>query len=294
MLLGMNLLLTLFISFFCCLPGLRAEETQAPIVLVSIAPHKFFVEHIAGDTVNVMVMVPAGASLHTYEPTPRQMLAATRAVIWFRMGESFETKAIDALVSHHPEMILVDLRQGLDLVPGTCNHDHGNCSHAHTKDLHFWLSARMAKTQTNVIAEALIRSYPQHEALYRENLTKFHRELDQLDAKLTEELKPVAGRMIMVSHPAYAYFCRDYNLKQFSIEFEGKDPTPRQLTRVLEEAREAHTKVIFVQPQYGNKGANLIAKTIGAKVVSLDPYSEDYLNTMESIGSHFLQSMTEQ
>lgn len=261
-------------------------------MLVSIAPHKFFVEQIAGDTLHVLVMVPAGSSLHTYEPTPKQMLNATKAVIWFRMGEAFETKAIAALKSHDPNLVLVDLRQGLDLMPGACHHaQHEGEGCSHGVDLHFWLSARLAKRQATTIAEALVKAYPQHTTLYQENLVAFHRELDQLDASLTEELKPIANQIIMVSHPAYTYFCRDYQLKQFSIEFEGKDPTPRQLTQVLTVARDAHITTIFAQPQYNNKGAQLIAKTIGGKVVMLDPYSEDYFNTMRSIGTHFAQSI---
>jgi zinc transport system substrate-binding protein len=91
----------------------------------------------------------------------------------------------------------------------------------------------------------------------------------------------------MVSHPAYAYFCRDYQLKQLSIEFEGKDPSPRQLTSVLTRARQAGIKTVFIQMQYNNKGAQLIAKELGAKIVTLDPYAENYFIMMREIASHF-------
>ena len=59
-------------------------------------------------------MVPAGASSHTYEPTPRQMVVAGQAKLWFRIGEPFENRAVQALTSHHPDLEIVDLRQGLD------------------------------------------------------------------------------------------------------------------------------------------------------------------------------------
>ena len=89
-----------------------AEPT--PIVLVSVAPHKFFVEQIAKESVQVHLMVPAGASSHTYEPTPRQMVTAGQAKLWFRIGEPFENRAVQALTSHHPDLEIIDLRQGLD------------------------------------------------------------------------------------------------------------------------------------------------------------------------------------
>ena len=94
----------------------------------------------------------------------------------------------------------------------------------------------------------------------------------------------------MVSHPAYAYFCRDYNLTQLSIEFEGKDPTPFQLTAILNKARDAHIKKIFIQAQYNSKGARLFAKELGAEVVMLGPYAEDYIHSMLEIARRFAEN----
>src|SRR5262245_26555291 len=94
-------------------------ETSTPhshYVLVSVAPHKFFVEKIAGSTVHVGLMVPAGASAHTYEPTPKQMLDATKADLWLYVGEGFEPKVRTALSSYNPRMQFVDLRQHLDMI----------------------------------------------------------------------------------------------------------------------------------------------------------------------------------
>lgn len=61
-------------------------------VIVSVAPHKYFVERIGGETVTVLLMVPASATPHSYEPPPRQILEAAKADIWFRIGEGFEKR----------------------------------------------------------------------------------------------------------------------------------------------------------------------------------------------------------
>lgn len=263
-----------------------------PTLLVSVAPHKFFVEKIAGETVKVELMVPAGASSHTFEPSPKQMLNAGRAEIWFQIGEGFEPKATAALKSHHPKMTFIDLRLNLDLIydsacgKGHCHH----CTHhvhADCSDPHFWLSARQAKIQAKTIADALSKQYPNNSELYKERLKAFSQELDTLDQEITKQLSSLKNRTIMVSHPAYAYYVRDYNLNQLSIEFEGKDPSPKQLTTTLSNARKADIKTIFIQPQYNNKGARLIAKEINAKVVTIDPYAENYLETMREITTQF-------
>lgn len=257
-------------------------------VLVSVAPHKYFVEKIAGTTLSVGLMVPAGASSHTYEPTPRQMIEAGKADIWFQIGEGFEERAGQALRNHNPSLRLVDLQQGLHLIYEHCC-CHGHHHNASCVDPHFWLSARQGIIQAQTIAGALSARYPQHKQLFTKNLQAFVQELDALDKQIAEILAPLKNRVILVSHPAYAYFCRDYNLRQLSIEFEGKDPTPQQLTNLLQEAGNAHIHKIFIQMQYSNKGAKLIAGHLGAQLVTLDPYAEQYEKAMLDIARAFAQ-----
>jgi zinc transport system substrate-binding protein len=263
-----------------------SEASTPPYVLVSVAPHKLFVEKIAKKTVQVYLMVPAGASSHTYEPTPRQMVTASKANIWFRIGEPFENRAIQALKSHHPTMEIVDLRQGLDLISADHAHGHRGCCPGGV-DLHFWLSARQGQIQAQIITDALIKAYPEHTNFYRNNLQEFLNELQELDREIQSILSPLKNRHILVSHPAYGYFCRDYGLKQCSIEIEGKDPTPQQMTKLLNLVRQLKIQTIFIQLQYNNKAAKLVADALGAKLVVLDPYSEHYFTSMLEIAHAF-------
>lgn len=261
-------------------------QAEIPTVIVSVAPHKFFVEKIAGDTTQVYLMVPAGASAHSYEPTPRQMMQAGKADIWFIIGETFETRAIQALQSHKPALKLINLQQGLNLI--TDEQSRCRCCPG-SVDLHFWLSARQAQIQAKTIADSLSQSYPEHAALYQKNLTAFQDELQHLDRQIESILAPLKQRNVVVGHPAYAYFCRDYNLKQYSIEVEGKDPTPQQMTKQLNLVRSLGIQTIFVQPQYNNKAAQLVAKEIGANLKELDPYSENYMGSMSEIAHAFAE-----
>ncbi|MBA3816568.1 MAG: zinc ABC transporter substrate-binding protein [Parachlamydiaceae bacterium] len=270
----------LVILAFCVFTAHAAEPSHH--VLVSVSPHKFFVEKIAGDTITIGLMVPAGASAHTYEPTPKQTMTASKADIWFCIGESFEARAAKALKHYRPEMDLVDLRQNMDMISGD-PHSGCCCCHANSQDLHIWLSARQAKIQATTIANTLIKHYPEHTHKYQKSLENFLEELTALDVEITQILQPLTDRMILVSHPAYAYFCRDYQLTQWSIEFEGKDPTPFQLNNTLIKARNAHIDKVFIQAQYSSKGAKLVAKELGAKVIMLDPYAESYINSMQEI-----------
>jgi zinc transport system substrate-binding protein len=274
-------------AFILTVTSSFAETSSQPShsVVISVAPHRFFVQKIAGDTIKMILFVPANASSHAFEPTPKQMLTASQADMWFGIGEPFESRALVAMQQSKSKIQFVDLRKNLALITTEEGgmHSHHHCCHADSADLHIWLSARLAKIQAQTIAEALIAAYPENTELYTKNLKNFQKKLDDLDQEITQILAPLKNRVMMVSHPAYGYFARDYHIKQLSIEFEGKEPAPRQLTTILENARKANISTIFTQMQYNNKGANLIAKELHAKVVMLDPYSENYIESMRQI-----------
>lgn len=265
-----------YLFFFLSLSVLHCysqenNDTRSHIVMVSIAPYKFFIDQIAQNTVKINLIVPPGASFHTYEPSARQILEGGKADIWFRIGELFEQKILQAIKSHYPKMKIVDLRNDVDLILVDPNHKH--CCGREGADLHIWLSPKMVKIQAQQITDALISTYPEHEALYRKNLAILLERLDALNNEIEQVLKPLKNRIFMVSHGAYAYLARDFDLTQWPIEFEGKDPSPRQLTEILLRARAAKIKTIFVQNQYSSKGASLIAQELGARLETLDPYS---------------------
>lgn len=273
-----------FLALLSCLFG--AANADTPHVLVSVAPYKYLVERIAGDTVTVGLLVPPNANVHTYEPTFKEVLSASNADLWFRIGETFEPRVIKALSAHNPNLWIVDLRPGLDLIAGH-DHCHHGCCHPEGMDLHIWLSARMMKPQAITVAEALKRRYPANAAQYDQALKEHLRELDALDRQLTALLGPVKGKTVLVTHPAYAYLCRDYDLHQMPVEIEGKDPSPRQLTQLLDNARRLEVKTIYTQSQYPDKVAKLVAGQLNASLVKLDPYAENYMENLRTISNDF-------
>jgi len=274
----------LFFLFSLFLAAGYAEEEKRT-VLVTVAPHKYFVEQVAGETVAVVVLVPPGASAHTFEPTPRQVLEAGGADIWFQVGEGFEKRAEAAFLSHNPQMEPVNMRKGVRMISDPSHAAH--CCHGDMADPHIWLSAKEAGAQAETIAEALAERYPEHAGLYKERLKAFKRELAALNSELASILAGKEGKKIFVSHPAYGYFARDYGLVQRPIEFEGRDPSPRQLTELLQEARKEGASLIFVQPQHSDKGARRLADQLNAKVVVLDPYAENYPENMRRLAAEF-------
>ncbi len=254
------------------------SESAEPHFLVSVSPYRTFVKKIAGEDVSVEVLVPAGASAHTFEPSPKQMIKAGQASIWFRIGEPFEAKALQALQHANPNLIVVDLWEGISLLHSECK-EHRHCG----ADLHLWLSPANGMIQAKLIAAKLSSTYPEKREIFQKNLESFLNELQDLDAFIRHKTATVKNRTLVVSHPAYGYFCKDYNFTQLSIEFEGRDPTSKQLTTLLQQVKQVSPKAIFTQPQYSDKAAALISKQVNAALIPLDPYAEQYISAMRHI-----------
>ena len=262
-----NLLLVFFLS-----SSLFAKMD----VLVSIAPTRYLVDRISGGEVKTEILVPTGASPHSYEPTAKQILDATSAKIWFRIGEGFETSALKVMPK---EMVVVDLRENLPLLLMPCKN---NCCKSYY-DPHIWLSPRLLKMEASVIETALSNAFPAHSSLFKENLASLLNDLDKLDQEIFTHFQSHPLSSILVAHPSFGYFCHDYHINQFSIEADGKEPTPLYLSSLLNEAKKNQIDLVVISPQYDRKGALLLAKELKAEIVSLDPYKENVLENLKAI-----------
>lgn len=267
-----------FLIILFCIAGVLEAK---PLVLVTIQPQKFFVEQVGGEAVDVLVLVPPGASPHSFEPTAKQIVAASQADIWVRLGEPFEAKAMKVLLSHNPHLLIADMRENIELISSGCSHcaDEG--------DTHIWLSPQLAQIEAKTIERTLTKKIPEKKEYFEERTKAFVKQLAQINEELRALFQDCGVHMILVSHPAFGYFCKDFGLEQLSIEMDGKEPSSRQLTLLLEKARKAKITRIFAQEQYQNKGAELIAKELKAELYNVDPYSSDYLNNLKRMGRLF-------
>ena len=67
------------------------------------------------------------------------------------------------------------------------------------------------------------------------------------------------------------YFADEFDLVQLCIEMDGKEPSPAQLKQLVMTAKEHHTKVVFIQQEFDQKNAGLIAKETGCRLVKINP-----------------------
>jgi zinc transport system substrate-binding protein len=282
-------------------------------VFVSIVPQKYFVQQIGKDLVDAQVMVQPGASPATYEPKPKQMADLSKTKIYFAIGVPYEKAWLSKIAAANPNMRVIHTDHGIEKLAMEAHHHHDDQAeehheadsnhekeehheeaehdkdhHEHTGlDPHIWLSPPLVKIQAQTILAALQEVDPAHRSVYEANFKEFTAQIDKLDGDLKKTFEGKEGLQFMVFHPPWGYFAHAYGLKQVPIEIEGKDPKPAQLKELIQHARERGIKVVFVQPQFSTKSAELVAQEIGGQVAFVDPLAEDWMANLREVADKF-------
>jgi zinc transport system substrate-binding protein len=276
-------------------------------------------------------MVPQGADPHTYEITSGQLRDLSKAQMYVKVGSGldFENVWMDRLIAQNSGMLIVDSSSGIKLRTmeahshGDEDHDHDehdaedhdheeheaedhdheeheadedNHTHSHThaagaKDPHIWTSPQEAKIMVNNIYAGLVQVDPDNKDLYMQNRDAYLAELDAADAMIKETLAGKEGRSFIVYHPSWGYFADAYGLNEVSVEIEGKEPSAKDMQRLIDTAKEKNITVIFVQPGFSATSAKAIASEINAEVVAVDPLAKDYIDNLAKVSEAFAKGL---
>jgi zinc transport system substrate-binding protein len=257
-----------------------ADADQTLKVFVSVLPVQTFVDRVGDSRVETEVMVLPGQSPATYDPSPKQIAALANADLYVRVGVPFEDAWMPRIRAANPTMPVLDLRDGLRLRQQE-QHDHGS-DHQHPRgdgaeiDPHVWTSPANARAMLHSIRDTLTGLDPAGTPTYAANQQGYDAELAALDAALADILAGLDNRTFLVYHPAWGYFADAYGLEQVTIERAGKEPGPRRLAALIDQAKATGTRAIFVQPEFDRRTAQQVARSIGGRVEVATPLAADY------------------
>ncbi|MHC1595741.1 MAG: metal ABC transporter solute-binding protein, Zn/Mn family [Candidatus Syntropharchaeales archaeon] len=254
-----------------CIAEKSPDDSKIGVV-VTILPQEAFVKAVGGDHVDVTVMVPPGASPHTYEPTPGQLRDLEGADIYFKVGSGvdFELDWMDKITAMNPEMLVVDCSERIAKIGD---------------DPHIWNSPVNAKKMVENVCAGLIQVDPLNAAYYTANKDEYLRELDDLDGYIHARLDGFTNRAFMIYHPSFGYFADEYNLTQIAIADEGKEPTPQVMQSCIDNAERYNLSYVYVAPQFATQHAETIAHEIGGEIVFIDPLDKNYIANMRSVAA---------
>lgn len=254
------------------------SDSDKKTIFVTITPMQSIIEEITAGDFDIEVIVPKGASPETFEPTPKQVTSFSDAELIFSTGLiDFEQSLVERIDG---DAEVVNLSNGIELIAGSCS--HGNHQHKHGVDPHIWTSPRALRTMVTNAHKAIMAHYPDS-VKYTEATGRLLERINKLDNYCATRIKAEGVEAMMIYHPAYTYYARDYGIEQIAIEHDGKEPSLRQTTALIEKAKEHGVKAILRQPQYSEDKVRAIANDAGAEIITTDPLAEDILGEIERV-----------
>ena len=280
---AVKFLLVIFLLSSC----LRQEKHDGIFVAVSIPPQAWFVSQIAGDKARSFVLVPPGQNPHNYEPTPRQIQNLASASAWILSGSDFEITLTPKISALFPNLQIVDGTKGVQFRLMQ-EHEHHDCDddHHHSLEIdrHTWMGREPAKILAMHIRDTLSQIDSENEAYYQERYAHLASEIDAAFNELKIKLSSLEGKSVFVYDPSFGYFFDEFGIVQEAVETGGKEPTPRELNRLIAKVNEEKPSAIFVQSQFPASAARSLAAATGVELLSLDPLAEKWLENIMLIG----------
>lgn len=255
-------------------------------VVVSFNPMMEFTKAIGKDKINITTIVPNGTEPHDFEPKIRDMENLNKANLFVYNGlgmESWANKAVEAI--DKKSLISINASNGIGAIQ---NVDEGEIRENGSFDPHIWLGLNEAKICCKNIKNGLIKVDPSNKKYYEKNYKEFLSKLDKLYNEYKVKMGKLANKNLVTGHAAFAYLCRDFNLKQSSVEdvFAEGEPTPKKLEELVQYCKANKIKVIFTEELASPKVSETLAKEVGAKTekiytIESKEDNKDYIESMK-------------
>ncbi len=161
-------------------------------------------------------------------------------------------------------------------------------------DPHVWLDPVLAQAQVATIRAALERADPASAAAYADGARAFTDKLGALHEAYREGLRECARRSLVVSHGAFTYLARRYDLRQIAVTGgrPESEPSPADLAATVRAARREGARYVFVETLVSPRLAETLAREVGARILVLDPV-EGLTREAAAAGRDYLSVMRE-
>lgn len=288
---------------FCILSGCgRAESGEEPgdgeggrklKVAATLFPYYDFVRQVAGDQVELSLVIPAGMDSHSFEPTPKDIRIMQEADVIIANGGAMEHWVDQVVDSFDREdqtvVIMMDHVDAVEeeIVEGMEHSDEGH-GHVHVHedgeedghleedesqyeieyDEHIWTSPVNAMRMVDVIAETLTERDPDHGAMYQAGAAAYLEELERLDKEFREVRDSAVHDMIVMGDKfPLRYFVDTYGLR-YRAAFSGcssdTEPSARTIAYLIDKVKEEGLPVIYYLELSSHRVAEIIGEETGA------------------------------
>ncbi|MDE5813402.1 MAG: zinc ABC transporter substrate-binding protein [Muribaculaceae bacterium] len=277
------ILLGIFIATLSGCGG--GQETDRPAIAVSFEPMARILQQIAGDDFDIITLLPAGSDPETYQPSIGTMKGLGNAEAFFTLGtDGFEKSLTSGIATNFPTLKVVDCTEGVDKIYGTHGHSHDHHNHdvhAHAGedfDPHLLASIKNSIQIAENITSYLATAHPEKADDYRKKGKDLIQRMKAMDDSIAN--MNLNGKSFAMRHPSLSYFARDYGLNQIALQASGKESSPLQLRRQMEQMNDSGTKVYVMEKEHSSTGDKEMANQLGLKTIEVSLNSAEWINDL--------------
>lgn len=253
---------------------------------------------VGGDKVESISLTKPGAEIHGYQPTPDDLVQASKADIMFENGMNLEVWT-EKLRASIPDVLVTRVSEGVTVQ--YISED----AYAGKPNPHAWMSPEQGLIYVENIRKALVAQAPQHEAYFNARAEGYLSEIRAVDERLTTAMNtlPENNRVLVSCEGALSYLTNDYGLKEvylWAINSESQG-TPQQVAKVIEIVKEKQVPAVFCESTVEPHIQNEVVAATGARfggtlyVDSLSPKdgpAPTYLMQLEYTANTIISGLT--
>lgn len=273
------------IMLFLCGCSTSVQNTDdRPYVMTTIFSSYDFARQIAGDKVNVNLLLPPGSEAHSFEPSPKDIINIQNADLFIYTGgksDSWIDDILSTIDTGNMEIIrLMDVCETVEeeLIEGMQETDHNHNEEAHEEndteyDEHVWTSPKNAVLITQAISDGLCKADELNSDFYKKNTENYINQLNELDNKFREVVNSAKrDTLIFADRFPFRYFADEYGLKYYAAFPGCAEETEADISTVtflIDKVREENIPVVFYIEFSNHKLADAVSEETGAKTMLL-------------------------
>lgn len=295
---GLFIVLTSVLALSACSSketGSTSDPSKLQVVVTFNAMREL-TEAVGKDKVQIVTMIPDGMEPHDFEPKARDLEELSNAKVFIYNGlgmENWVDKTLETV--DNGKLISVDASKGVKAINAK---DEGETGEEGTFDPHAWLSLKDAEIEAKNIKDALQKEDPSNKEFYEKNYETFLNSLESLYGEYNQKFNAVTNKNFVTGHAAFAYLCRDFGLKQNSVEdvFAEGEPSARRMKDLIDYCKQNKIKTIFVEDMVSPKVSETLAKEADAGVSKINTLeskedNKDYIQSMKDNLEEIYQSL---
>ncbi|MEK7639376.1 MAG: metal ABC transporter substrate-binding protein [Patescibacteria group bacterium] len=277
----------------------NVASSQKLVALSTFTIIADMVANVGGDKVESISLTKPGAEIHGYQPTPDDLVQASKADLMFENGMNLEiwTHKLKASI---PDVPVVTVSEGVAVI------DITEDAYAGKPNPHAWMSPEQGLIYVENIRKALVAQAPEHEAYFNGRAEAYANEIKTVDTQLEEALSqlPVNNRVLVTCEGAFSYLTTDYGLEEvylWAINSESQG-SPQQVAKVIGVVNEKKIPAVFCESTVEPRIQEEVVAATGARlgdvlyVDSLSPKdgpASTYLDMLRHTANTIINGLTQ-